>query len=267
MNYIEKTAMALGISKTTVYRARKTSGKVSIQTREKINKYIAENFPDKAARFEFDPNPRYGNAKFLTFIMPNKPVFFWDNVISGVKKAESRFLKSNVIISYYFYNGDINEKEIYSILCRLQRLLPDGIAIVPVQSDEVGKIIRSINEKIPVVFLNDYCGDCDSVARIVTNGFEEGRKIGEMMCSQISSGTALALRSDGFESNVFSDRLRGFKSYCSEYGNGIEIIDGFYESSGERYVSNTILPSLLARTISNEMQKRSDIIEVFRTGM
>ncbi|MBO4770864.1 MAG: substrate-binding domain-containing protein [Clostridia bacterium] len=263
MNYIEITAKALGISKTTVYRSQKTTGNVSPRTRERINRYISEHFPEKIARFEFNAAHSNGKAKFLTFIMPNKPSFFWDDVICGIKKAEEKYEKSNVIINYYFYSGDINEKEIYSILCRLEKLLPDGIAIVPTQSSEIAEMVRNISERIPVVFLNDYCNDCENVARVITNGIEEGRKIGEIMCSQISDGTVLVLLSDGFESSIFQERLRGFKDYCSESGSNLEITEIAYESNGDRYVSNTILPSLLARTIAKEMQSRKNVKAVY----
>ncbi len=263
MNYIEKTAMALGFSKTTVYRAMRTTGNVSPQTREKISRYISEHFPDKTFQFENSAYKLNSKAKFLSYIMPNKPSFFWDNVICGIKKAESRYEKSNVIIDYYFYSGDINEKEIYSILCRLEKLLPDGIAIVPTQSEEIGKIVQSISTKIPVVFLNDYCSECEGITKVITNGTEEGKKIGEIMCSQISEGTALILRPDGFESNIFQERLNGFKEYCSNHGENIKIIESIYEGNGDRYISNTILPSLLARTISKEMQSRKNIKAVY----
>ncbi len=262
MNYIQKTAEALGLSKSTVYRSLHNSGKVSTKTEKRIRQYLSEHFPDKIKQHP-PVGKGSGKPRFLTFVMPNKPSFFWDDVINGIKSAESRYEKSNIIINYYFYSGDINDKEIISILGRLEKLLPDGMAIVPTRSKEIGRIISEISSRIPVVFMNDYCDGCENVKRILTNGFEEGRKIGEIMCSQISDGTVLILRSDGFESNVIQERLRGFKDCCAKNARQLKIKEAFYEAGEDRYVSNTILPSILARTISEELKTRADVKAVY----
>ena len=91
MNYIVVTAKALGISKSTVCRALNTAENVSFDTRKKVNDYIAEHFPEKLTSRDSKLVKNREKQKLLTFIMPNKPNFYWDKALYGVKKAVKKW--------------------------------------------------------------------------------------------------------------------------------------------------------------------------------
>ena len=98
-------------------------------------------------------------------IYQTEPEFFWDNIRSGIKAAESEYADFGLEVIY----KELSNKERYEdeIICKMNELIDenvDGIIMVPVNSNLVrGKIGECKSKNIAVVTLNDDITDTERV--------------------------------------------------------------------------------------------------------
>lgn len=255
MDYLEKIAKELGVSRCTVYRAIKYMKPMSAETRKKVLDYIKVNYPDKLEQLNNDKKDFY--AKRIVSIMPYKPEYFWNEVKDGMDSARKELSRYPVEIKYLYYSGTISEKELGSFLDSFEFGNADGLCLVPVNSDLVAEKISSLAERIPVAVMNEFCDGVNSFLNVTSDGFTEGGIVGKMVREHCQVGSHVLILSPSVIPNViFKDRINGFISELKKDSDGVGFfVDNIEMDIANEYTYNTILPSLMAREIQNIIQK------------
>ena len=246
MDYLSKIAQDLGMSRSSVYRAIKHMKPMSAETRRRVIEYIKINYPEKLTQLNSFAENRGG--KHIAVIMPYKPEYFWKEAADGMEVARESFGdECPVELKFIFYAGTISETELISILDSIEVSTADALCVVPVDTEKVAEKINDISRRIPVAVFNEVCRGAVAFLNVVSNGYAEGHAIGKMVTDQCPAGThVIRISTDGYTSNVFDDRMRGFVDAVKDG----YIVDEVSLDCSENYYYHTILPSLMARKVN-----------------
>ncbi len=272
MNYLLEVATALKLSKTTICKAINRSKDISYETQQRVLDYIAEHFPDKLiSRTMVERESK--RAKIILVLMPYKPHFFWDKAIEGIEEAIRGFNKDEIAIKYAFYAGSLNEKEVLSVLNDIELSLVDAVAMVPMNSAAIAERINEINTIVPVATFCEQCEKCLPFISVASDCYYEGRCIAEMISESIEQRSKiLVVRADFSNSLNIKHRIQGFldrmaelydQTYVSLDFCQVESPDEIIETKGVRYFYNSILPSLMARTMSPKLEDERDVAAIY----
>lgn len=267
MDYVSETAQALGLSKSTVYKALSRDKLVSYRTRTLVLDYVSEHYPEQlAARM----SPKEQGNKVIAVIMPYKPSYFWDIAAKGIADAAHLDYRrsTRLTLKYIFYSSNFSENELLSMLDEVENDLPDALAIVPINTPLVAERLNAIVKKIPVVLFCDFCDGCGGLVTVMPDAYNEGLTIGQMMAGSVRENGKILFLKPGINSKISDERILGAMRGVEAAGKNIKIsvedimIDS--ESSlDEKYVYNTIYPSILARTIDRHIREKSDVEAVY----
>lgn len=203
--------------------------KVSRETREKIERIIAENdyLPNAAAR-----SLSTQRSRIIILVIPNIGRFFTFNsnpyygeLVAEVEKyvrEKDHFLMIRCVE---------NCREIMPMLSSWNA---DGAIFAGVAAEEVGEIRRNI--KCPAVFIDSYCTDEDTVC-IGINDYRGGYLSALHLLNNGHRRIAFAGPKIGSE-GVIKERFCGFRDACAERGVTIGDEDIFEVDSVE---SNSIV--------------------------
>lgn len=256
MDYLTKIAEALGISRSSVYRAIKHTKPMSADMRKTIIDYINNHYPEKLTRFNaLNENIK---SKHIVIIMPYKPEYFWKEAASGIDAAKECFDECNVELQYIFYSGKMSEEELITILDSIEVKTADALCVVPVDSEKIAKKINEISEKIPVAVFNESCHGATAFLNVISNGYEEGKAVGQMIKSACQNGShIIMLLTENYPGNVIIDRMRGFTDTLvgTDENKTNYFIDKVYTECNDIYNYHTILPALMARKINECIEK------------
>ena len=272
MNYLNEVAAAMNLSKTTICKAINHSNDISYETRQRVLDFIAANYPDKLTDRTKGVSKKK-SAKTILVIMPYKPRFFWDKAIEGMNEAVREFYTGKVTLKFAFYAGALNEEEVVSVLNDIELSSIDAVALVPVNSSAVAEKINSINDTIPVATFCERCDSSTPFLSVTSDGYREGCRIAEMISEGIDkSCEILVIHAEFYESVVTKQRIQGFrdrigelfdKSYVIPCQCRVEYPDDVISKKGVRYLYNSILPSLFARTVSKKLEENPNIAAMY----
>ncbi|MBE6636555.1 MAG: hypothetical protein E7618_01985 [Ruminococcaceae bacterium] len=260
MDYLSITAEALGLSRSTVCRAIKSSQYVSLDTQKRILDYIREHFPEKLENRRLQEQLKKKSKKNITVIMPCKPRFFWDAALEGMKEAFHPFISKDIDVKYVFFSGMLSEIELLNIISALNIDQIDALALVPVDGARITAKLSEIAKKIPVAFFNEYC-DCGSFISVISDGYREGAEIAKMLLSEVEDhASVLLMQTISYRSRIIDARIRGFtetlRAKGSERGISLHVCTvnpaDALSGSGDKYHYNTLMPSMFARKIAEQ---------------
>lgn len=210
---IDDIARIAGVGRGTVDRVIHNRGRVSKDTYDKVVKVIKEldYKPNIAARM-------LGKRKDLKIavIYHNYESDFWNQVESGIAKAESEYAPMGIRIDRFVLEK-INQKKQEEVLSSVIKDKYDGVAIVPYKSSEVVKLINELVEKnVPVIaFNNDE--PCNRTAYVGQDLYKSGRTAGKLMAMMAKPNTVfaeLAVIYSGM--SALNSRLTGFQDVINE---------------------------------------------------
>lgn len=210
---IDDIARIAGVGRGTVDRVIHNRGRVSKDTYDKVVKVIKEldYKPNIAARM-------LGKRKDLKIavIYHNYESDFWNQVESGIAKAESEYAPMGIRIDRFVLEK-INQKKQEEVLRSVIKDKYDGVAIVPYKSSEVVKLINELVEKnVPVIaFNNDE--PCNRTAYVGQDLYKSGRTAGKlmaMMAKQLAFRGLAFIVTNGRYITITDPMIRfiGFKS-------------------------------------------------------
>jgi len=260
MDYLDETAKALGVSRSTVCRAINRTQLINYETRGKVLSYLREHYPEKLESHSLVVGEKGKDVKSITAVMPYKPCYFWDVAMEGMNDAVRDGGKGKVNIKYMFYAGQLSEDELLTILDGLNPDTADALALVPVNTENVMNKLRSLSEKLPVALFNEYCGECGSFIKVISDGKREGSAVADMMLDRSDPQSGVLILSDtGYESKIIEERVTGFVNTVRERdGEAARYIErvrvgaqDMESTTGSRYVYNTIFPALIARKLDD----------------
>ena len=213
---INDIAKAAGVGKGTVDRVLHNRGRVSEETKEKVQKCIKEMGykPNKAARM-LAKTRRYR----IAVVYHNKEEEFWKQIECGIDKAEEEYKQLGVTIKR-FVLSQINVEEQEKLILQIIEEKYDGLAIVPYYSEKtVEAINKAVSSGITVVtFNNDE--KCNRLCYVGQDLLQSGKTAGKLMSMiakphsryivvlpVIESMTALYGRYEGFKEIIEKKKL------------------------------------------------------------
>lgn len=215
---IKDIAERANVSVGTVDRVLHNRGEVAQETRDLINKIIAE--------LEYKPN-------IIASVLANKKPFnigvlmplpveqdsYWKLHLNGIEEAINEISVFGVSIQKYFF--EITSEE--SLRLQYDQLLenkPDAVIMVPVFGD-TGKYLtdRLTEENIPFSFIDTAFEDSREIAFYGQNSYQTGYLAAKLMTYGVSKETTVLMVNvggDQYASPHQANRIKGFKAYMSE---------------------------------------------------
>ena len=270
---INDIAKAAGVGKGTVDRVLHNRGRVSKETKEKVQKCIEEMGykPNKAARMLAKTR-----SYKIAVVYHNKEQEFWKQVECGIEKAEEEYKQLGVSITK-FVLSQIDAEEQERIIKKITEEKYDGLAIVPYYSE---KTVEAINKAVAsgikvVTFNNDE--KCNRLCYVGQDLLQSGRTAGKLMSMiakpqsryivvlpVMESMTALYGRYEGFKEVIEKRRpdmrLLGIYNFKQDGSQAYRRIRKLIEMDeiDAIYASNVIVEDV-ARAVSDS-GKAEDIL-------
>lgn len=230
MPTLSEIARRAGVSVGTVDRVIHNRGRVSDETRERVQAIVDELHykPNVIARnLSLKKNYRLGTLMPI----PHQDGRYWELPESGIRKAIEEIKMYKVEMSFFFYDKyshDSFQEAADAILAEDDAI--DGLVIAPVLSRDAERFVGHLRDTIPYVFIDSYLPNTKSLSYIGQESFQSGVLAAKLMSLQIREGDVASCRVLP-EDYHLEDRVRGF---CS----AIQTIPGFrlhlYEANREQ---------------------------------
>ena len=210
---IEDVARAAGVGKGTVDRVIHNRGRVSPETRQRVEKCIKElNYkPNMAARMLANRK-----AYKIAVIFHHYAKEFWDEVEVGIDKAYMEYMQMGVTVDKFIL-PDIDIKKQEEFIYKAIEEDYDGLALVPYNSPEINTAIRKALDKgiKVIVFNNDE--NCERLCYVGQNVYKSGRTAGLLMSMVAPPNSNYFVVLAAYESmKALSRRFEGFEEVIKE---------------------------------------------------
>ena len=218
MATVKEIAELAQVSIGTVDRVIHKRGRVSQETRERIEKIINElgykpNFFAKSLR----------RSKVYSFavLLPQaeQDNNFWRLFLPGIERAINQLEAYNVKISTFYYDrtsGESFKRESWKML----QTEPDGFVLAPVLMPAVEAFVHQIPANLPYIFIDSPIQDTNCLLHIGHNSYQSGRLAGQLISTLVAGkeGKVAVFRSFGRMIHM-ADRVNGFTEYITAKKN------------------------------------------------
>ena len=228
MATVKEIAELAKVSIGTVDRVIHNRGRVSAETKEKVERIIEElgyqpNFFAKNLR-------RTKSFKFGVLMpQPGQDNGFWELLLPGIKRAKNQLEAYNVKVNIYYYdrNSEVSFREESG---KLMASNPDGIVIAPVVMPEIERFVKQLPETLPFAFVDSAIEGCHNLLQVGYNSYQSGLTAGRLM--QILVGnekSTIAIFRSHMQEQHMKDRTNGF---CKFFENNTNINFKYYDIHG-----------------------------------
>jgi LacI family transcriptional regulator len=215
---VKDIAALAGVSIGTVDRVIYNRGRVSAETRDKIEAIITQ--------YKFTPNPiarrlkRNRAYRFCAFLpRQNQDAGYWAQVLEGILEGSSEIAPLGIeteIIQFDRYSI----REFYKASDSLLLGNPDGIILSPIMPEKIKSLITKIQDSaIPCVFFDADLPGAKPLCAIGQDSFRGGYLAGRLM--RLFAGVVtnpLAVLDAHGEDYHITQRRDGFLRYAGELG-------------------------------------------------
>jgi LacI family transcriptional regulator len=215
---VKEIATLAGVSVGTVDRVIYHRGRVSAETRERIEAIIEQ--------YQFTPNPiarrlkRNRAYRFCAFLpRRDQDAGYWGQALEGIQEGAREISPLGVeteIIEYDRYSVRGFRKAADSLLADK----PDGIILSPVMPEKIKTLITAIkSNEIPCVFFDADLPEADPLCAIGQDSFRGGYLAGRLMhlfAGKVTKPVAV-LDAHGEDYHIIQ-RRDGFLRYAGEQG-------------------------------------------------
>jgi len=266
---VHEIAALAGVSIGTVDRVLHKRGRVSAETKAKIDAIIEQ--------YRFTPNPiarrlkRNRPYRFCALIpRRDQDAGYWGQIIAGIERAAGEIKPLGAeteIIEYDRYNPEAFEKKSNAICTEK----PEGLLFAPIMQKRTRPFVEKIcAEKIPVVFVDADMPGTKPLCAIGQDSFSGGYLAGRLF--HLFAGTVSLpigiLDAHGDDYNI-TRRREGFLSYAekngfpvivqeySDYGGGdisVEKIAQFLKA--HRHLSGIFITNCMAHRVAEAAKQR-----------
>ncbi|HKL84907.1 MAG TPA: LacI family DNA-binding transcriptional regulator [Treponemataceae bacterium] len=215
-------AKRAGVSIGTVDRVLHNRGRVSTETREKIQKIIDEE--------GYQPNPLARHLKRnrdykIGVIIPElrKESSYWQLLYNGILKAVEELSPFSFSIQLFEFNRPIVD----SFLAAFNEMLEarcNAWIIAPVMQEETLGVLTNLEKPVPYVFIDSPLPLAKPVTTVAQNPFQGGYAAGRVMDLISHSSGPFAVIRPFTEAFNLNERARGFIKWFSNRKE-IKIID------------------------------------------
>ena len=210
---IKEIAELANVSIGTVDRVLHKRGRVSKETREKINKLIKKTGYKTNI---FARHLKLSKTFHLGVLMPklSQESHFWEITKRGIDRALKELSIYHIKSEYFFFDR-FEEKSFSNASSELIKKKFDGIIIAPVMYKLSKEFIKKIPEYIPYVFFNSDIPESNAISFIGQDSFQSGVVSAKLLKSILSvKGDIAAIRgSSDDEEYHHTERVKGFMSF------------------------------------------------------
>jgi LacI family transcriptional regulator len=214
---VKEIAELAGVSIGTVDRVLYKRGRVSVETKAKVEAIIEQ--------YQFTPNPiarrlKRNRAYHFCALMPRRDqdAGYWGQALVGIQKAAAESTPLGVeteIIEFDRYS----QGEFQAAAGVILEKKPDGLIFPPIMPDRIGLFIEEARQKgIPCIFFDADLPGVMPVCAIGQNSFRGGYLAGRLMrlfAGKITKPVAI-LDVHGEDYHIIR-RRDGFLRYAQEY--------------------------------------------------
>lgn len=224
-NGVKEIARRANVAIATVDRVIHNRTGVSVKTREKVNKVIAE--------LNYQPNllaSRLASGKIikLAVLIPaaTEETEFWDAPLRGIRRAGQEISQYGVKVESYFFNL----KDPPSFTTQAARILQgeiDGIVLSPSFISEAERFVAHCEKAdIPMVFIDSNLPGQPGLSYIGPPLFQSGYLAGKLCTYSLSESSKLMIVNitKAVESHSYQQIEQGFRAYFVDRGSDIPIV-------------------------------------------
>ena len=210
---IKKIAELAGVSIGTVDRVIHKRGRVSKETRDKINKIIKKT--DYKTNI-FARHLKLSKTFYLGVLMPkpSQESHFWEITKRGIDRALKELSVYHIKNEYFFFDRFSENSFIHTSKEILKKKL-DGIIIAPVLYNLSKEFIKKIPEHIPYVFFNVDVDGSKAISFIGQDSYQSGVVSAKLLKSIMTGKGEIAVirGSSDNEEHHHTERVKGFMSF------------------------------------------------------
>lgn len=213
---IKKIAEQANVSIGTVDRVLHKRGRVSNETREKINKIIKQTSYKTNI---FGRHLKLSKIFHFGVLMPkiSQESHFWEITKRGIDKALKELSMYHIKNEYFFFDRFSNES--FNHACNeISKNKFDGIIIAPVTYKLSKEFIKKIPEYIPYVFFNTDIPDSKAISFIGQDSFQSGIVGAKLLKNIINAKGEIAVIRGSSDEDEFhhTERVKGFLSFFKD---------------------------------------------------
>jgi LacI family transcriptional regulator len=253
---IKDIAMLAGVSIGTVDRVIHKRGRVSAETRNKIEEIIRQ--------IDYKPNLHarrlVKNKKItVTLLMPN-PIEdeYWKQAWEGIECSLLKFEHQGIYLEPYFYS--LYDKVTFETAAiEIIKVTPSGLIMAPNFLEEGRHLYDKCNEaSIPVIMFDTIIPKSSPLTFIGTDSFQSGKVAAELLhltSAQIGKFAILHFDEELINSPHMQEKEQGFLSYisdeCPERECIVEVLNNekhFYQSQLIELLANNDIVGIYVST-------------------
>jgi LacI family transcriptional regulator len=218
---IKDIAVLANVSPGTVDRVIHNRGGVALESKERIEKILAEMHfkPNKMAQL-------LANKKDckLTALLPEVQAGdYWSDLLKGMVRAEEEVADYHVRTELMQFN-QYSRESFAGMSQQLLDLNPDGVLLAPFFRREVLKLTKELEDRnIPFVFVDSYVDGVNNLAYYGQQSYQSGYVAAKIMLVNLPKHSSLLLvhmlreGNNVGGSNQTARREEGFLSYLEKY--------------------------------------------------
>ncbi len=250
---IKKIAELANVSIGTVDRVLHKRGRVSDETREKINNLI------KRTGYKtniFGRHLKLSKTFHFGVLMPkiSQESHFWEITKNGIDRALKELSIYHIKNEYFFFDRFSDES--FNIAgCDILKNKLDGIIIAPVMYKLSKEFIKKIPEHIPYVFFNTDIPESKAISFIGQDSFQSGIVSAKLMKNIMNEKGEIAVIRGSSDDDEFhhTERVKGFLSFFNnDKGYTIKVYHIWGKAEKKSFYD-------LMKNILNENQKLKGI--------
>ena len=241
---IAEIAKAAGVSVGTVDRVLHNRGRVSAETKAKIEKIIQENgyVPNAMAR-----NLKMSSKLSFGVLIPKleSEGGYWKKIYNGIKQAEKEIAHFNISIYIEEFDREIKN----DLLIKAKELLNkkiDAIAFSPIK-DEESKLLLSLIGDIPYAFFDSSLENTTPISENVQDAYKSGfcaARLTKLFSPNGNNFICIQMYKNAFNQN---QRIKGFIEFFSKSNYSLKT----YVYEKEKYLSIGNFLNILIRENNN----------------
>ncbi|MDR1632972.1 MAG: substrate-binding domain-containing protein [Dysgonamonadaceae bacterium] len=232
-NRIKDIAELAGVSVGTVDRIIHNRGDVSLGSRVKVEKVLAEiNYSDRLSTYL----PEYkGQVKLLIILPQHTSGEYWESIEKGINTAVRDFANVKLKIKYLYYD-QFNLYSCRQVFDEALTIRANGVIIGPSFYDETVLFANQLFLKnIPYVFVDTIVNNTKPLAFFGPHPFQTGTVQAKLLTTVLEPGKDIVLfqaKRIGDATSVQSlSRSYGFMSYLKEHDPEIKVFSALYDNA------------------------------------
>jgi len=236
---IKKIAKLAGVSIGTVDRVIHSRGRVSLETKKKVNEIIKKH--QYKPNF-FASNLSLSKSYIFGVLMPitSQDSSYWTMPEKGIQNANNELSIYNIHIKYFYFDkhNDASFKNAWQEMLKSEI---NGLIIAPVFSTNTKNyLISEMNINIPIVFFDSYIPEISNIAFIGQDSYQSGilsAKLMKMLINEKGDIAVIRVVPDDYHINQRSTGFQHFFDNQSSYN--IKMYDIFNGDDSNEFKSVT----------------------------